>query len=179
MAYEALRDHEAALKDAVALQKLGGGGSLSAESMEEKVAALRDKLCDAAGRMILAETRARVTPLPYPCGHSSTSKPCHQQSGALPESSNVSVVVPKEIVVMMEESSLQSVEFFDSCRTVVTTTAQGHTSVINNIPRQTLSGLLEKLREQNVTIKSRLGKKLAGTTASHLLRESCELVLCD
>ena len=129
--------------------------------------------------MILAEKRARVTPLPYSCGHSSTCKSCHQRSGTLPESSNVSVEMPKEIVAMMEESSLQSVEFFDSCRTVVTTTVQGHTSVIHNIPRQALSGLLEKLREQNVTIKSHFGKKFAGTTALHLPGKSCELVRCD
>lgn len=45
LAFEALRNHEAALKDAVSLQKVGGG-SLSAEEVEKRITALQDKIAD-------------------------------------------------------------------------------------------------------------------------------------
>jgi len=101
-------------------------------------------------------------------GHSLTSLAPPAQSSAITSSSMA------DIIQKIEQGLVRAVEFYDSCKTLVAASVDGHRQTIVQVPRESLSEVLAKLRGEKVQVKSYFDKKFIPPVQPAVARSSTD-----
>ena len=93
------------------------------------------------------------------CSNCGGMEGSRQLMKATRESAAASLDVTVQVMGLLGKGIVQEVEFYDSCHTLVLTTAAGHREVIGGFPRDSLSAVLAEIREQKIHVTSFLDEQ--------------------